>query len=130
MADNYTFEYNDSSKVLSVTCNIESTQPQKIFVKPNYDFGVVENTRQNTPETDYLNIIKANILSLTFQENENQRVESVTLSNGSSYSNGIYLKLNGSSEPVTLNVNEKIDIQVNYTNTGITENRRISFEVI
>lgn len=130
MADNYTFEYNDSSRVLKVTCNIVSTQPEKIFVKPNYDFGVVGNTRQNTPETDYLNIIKEEILSLTFEENGNQRVENVTLSNGSSYNNGIYLKLNSSSEPVILIEGETIDIEVHYMNIGIAEDRRISFEVI
>lgn len=127
----YSFSYDESSSTLTVTCNIaDAPQKQKIFVTPSYDFGEVGNVRDKTPETDYLNIIKENILTLKFNENNSPRVETVSIDNGSNYSNGIYLKLNERGEPVKMVENEEISIEIEYNNQNVTEARRISFEVI
>lgn len=126
----YSFVYDSDTKTLAVTCNVNAVEKQKIFVTPSYDFGAVDKTRQKTPETDYLNIIKENILTLTFFENGANRVETVSIDNGSSYNNGIYLKLDESGNPVKIVENEEISIVVEYDSENITEDRRISFEVI
>ena len=59
------------------------------------------------------------------------REETISFENGGSYSTGIYLQLNTNTQvPEIVDKDSTVDILVEYTNTGVSENRRISFEVI
>ena len=131
MNDLNTYSYNEITNQLTITIKNEARLPQKIFVKPSAEFGVYNNTRSATPESDYLAILRDEILSIEVGE----RTETITFENGSSYETGIYLKLieiNPGEEgvPAKLEVEETVIVTVNYNNAGITSDRRISFEVL
>ena len=124
-----TYSYDNSNNILTVTINNDDSVAQKIFVKPSYEFGNIKNTRQVTPETDYLNILREEILKITIIAES--REEIISFENGGSYSTGIYLQLNSTTQvPEIVLKDSTVDILVEYTNTNVSENRRISFEVI
>ena len=130
MSDLNVYSYDENTNQLTITIKNQARLPQKIFVKPSTEFGVYDNTRSATPESDYLAILRDEILSIEVDG----RTETITFENGSSYETGIYLKLRDLPEqegvPAKLEVEETVIVTVIYNRTGITSDRRISFEVL
>lgn len=120
----YTYNYDETSSVLTITKNIDDQSiTEKLYVKPSYDFGVLDNKRNYTPESDYLDCLRNQWISVII----GSRNITFDLENGASYSKGIPLKLNAEETPVPMNLGESIDVEVILNNN---RSFRINFEVM
>jgi hypothetical protein len=121
---NYTYNYDETSSVLTVTKNIDDQSiVEKLYIKPSYDFGVLDTKRNHTPESDYLDCLRNEWISVVI----GSRNVTLDLENGASYSKGVPLKLNNEEAPVPMNSGESIDIEVVLSND---RSFRINFEVM
>ena len=121
---NYTYSYNETDSILTVTKQVEDNSIiEKLYVKPSYDFGTLDNLRNHTPETDYLDALRSGWIEVTI----NSRSFTLSLEAGSSYDKGIPLKINTEDVALPLGNGEAVDINLTIS---ATRGFRISFEVM
>jgi hypothetical protein len=121
----YTYSYNENNSTLTVTKDVEDNSViEKLYVKPSYDFGVLNNARNYTPETDYLDALRLGWITATI----GSRNFTLSLEVGSSYNKGIPLKINNDDVALPLGDNESIEIILD--TTSASRGFRINFEVM
>ena len=112
----------DGSYQLKITIN-NSTLPQKIFLKPTSDYGVVSAARDKSAVEYYLKVLRDETLSI----NQGDRTLTFKLGEGDSYQNGFHVSLSSRGEPETLSVDTVVYFNVTYTGQ---DKVRVDFEVI
>lgn len=101
-----------------------STLPQKIFLKPTSDYGVVSAARDKSAVEYYLKVLREETLSISREG----RTLTFKLGEGDSYQTGFYVSLSaGRERPETLGVGAEVTFDVAYD--GV-DKVRIDFEVI
>lgn len=121
----YTYSYNESNLTLTVTKDVEDNSViEKLYVKPSYDFGILNNARNYTPETDYLDALRSEWIAVTI----GSRSFTLNLEAGSSYNKGIPLKINNDNVALSLANDESIEIVLDITSAS--RGFRINFEVM
>ena len=121
----YTYSYNESNSTLTVTKDVEDNSViEKLYVKPSYDFGILNNARNYTPETDYLDALRSEWIAVTI----GSRSFTLNLEAGSSYNKGIPLKINNDNVALSLANDESIEIVLEITSAS--RGFRINFEVM
>lgn len=113
----------DGSYQLKITIN-NSTLPQKIFLKPTSDYGVVSAARDKSAVEYYLKVLRDETLSIT----RGDRTLTFKLGEGDSYQTGFYISLSPIEErPETLEVGSEVTFDVTYVGQ---DKVRVDFEVI
>jgi len=121
----YTYSYNENNSTLTVTKDVEDNSViEKLYVKPSYDFGILNNARNYTPETDYLDALRLEWITATI----GNRNFTLSLEVGSSYNKGIPLRINSNNVALPLANNESIEIILD--TTSASRGFRINFEVM
>lgn len=120
----YTYSYNETSSTLTITKNVEDQLVvEKLYIKPSYDFGVLDKKRNHTPESDYLDCLRNEWISITI----GSRSVTLDFETGASYSKGVPLKLNAEEVAIPMNNGESINVQIHLAND---RSFRINFEVM
>jgi len=114
---------NGDSYQLKITIN-NSTLPQKIFLKPASDYGVVSAARDKSAVEYYLKVLRDESLSIT---DEAGRSLTFKLGEGDSYQTGFYVSLSGFGRPEKLGIGTEVSFDVAYNGE---DKVRVDFEVI
>ena len=113
---------NEAGYQLKITIK-NSILPQKIFLKPTSDYGVVSAARDKSAVEYYLKVLRDETLSIT----RGDRTLTFKLGEGNSYQTGFHVSLSARGEPETLEVGAEVSFNVTYVGQ---DKVRVDFEVI